>query len=41
MRVLAVDLNQQLPQLAQLRKRNCRAIDKTTRAPVAADNAAK
>jgi hypothetical protein len=40
-RVLAVDLDKQLAQLAKLGKRDGRAVDKAARAAVAADHAAK
>jgi hypothetical protein len=40
-RMLAVDLDQQLAQLAKLGERDGRAVDKAARAAVAADHAAK
>jgi hypothetical protein len=40
-RMLAVDLDQQLAQLAQLRERDGGAVDKAARAAVGADHAAK
>ena len=41
MRVLTVDLDKQLAEFAELGERDCRAVDKASGAPVAADHAAK
>jgi hypothetical protein len=41
MRVLTVDLDKQLAEFAKLGERDGRAVDKATRAAVAADHAAK